>query len=493
MSKAVIIAALGLSISSLAFAAGQGAPAYQPFPNGYGYMDPSEIDILQTAVKAGDHAAVREHGWRLWAGIMQPAADGNWPIWFTWPNSTAAFLQTSGSMLARSRANATSGGSLLQLRVKATPARSLLKQNRAAMAIPVNVERVPYYPIPSEVRNNYPKAISTCDGEQCIIDGAHFQFNGDILIVTESLSQEGFNWIRDNKYYLKATLDTVHKKGVHELSAPQTHVVTKHMYWPVKADMISAIPVWHDYHDASYAGFAGYETWPDLVAIDPTGKDVGKAVQVNFLYGVFQYNRIPWRRLASSATVYGLNDFYYHKVTAEDWNSFDDADKAILNASSYWSSNKPFGVGDFLVTVAMHVNTKEIPTWALQSVWWSDRPDAAPYAANRPQIPQAKGPWNHYLLVDSYGIPETPGGDQPVAMNPYIELAIHPVGTNCNNCHNRAGWPKGTGKGQSSYQNPDCPNPLETLSPNSACLAALTLTDFLWIIRDRAGPPPPPK
>ena len=172
-------------------------------------------------------------------------------------------------------------------------------------------------------------------------------------------------------------------------------------------------------------------------------------------------------------------------MTADDWNSFDEADKAILNAASYWSNNQPFGVGDLLVTVAMHINTKEIPTWAMQSVWWSDQPNAGPYAANRPQIPQAKGPWDHYLLVDAYGIPDKAGG-QPVAMNPYIELAIHPVGTNCNNCHNRAGWPTGQNAGQASYQNPDCPNSLQTLSPSSKCLAALTLSDFQWIIPDRA-------
>jgi hypothetical protein len=42
------------------------------------------------------------------------------------------------------------------------------------------------------------------------------------------------------------------------------------------------------------------------------------------------------------------------------------------------------------------------------------------------------------------------------------------VGTNCNNCHNRAGWPTGKNAGQASYQNPDCSNPLQTLSPSSA-------------------------
>ena len=59
MSKAVIVAALGLSVSSLAFAADQGASAYEPFPNGYGYMDPNEIAALQRARQDGDRAIVR--------------------------------------------------------------------------------------------------------------------------------------------------------------------------------------------------------------------------------------------------------------------------------------------------------------------------------------------------------------------------------------------------------------------------------------------------
>ena len=469
MSKAVIVAALGMSISSLAFAADQGASAYEPFPNGYGYMDPNEIAALQRAKKDGDHAIVREHGWSLWAGIMQPASGANWPIWFSWPNSTAAFLPTAGPALGAAQA---------------TSASSLLQRNNLNLVIPVNVKRVPYYPIPSAVLKNYPKATTDC-GQGNICDGSHFQFNGDTLIATESLSQEGYDWIRGNRLYLQETLNTDHKNGEHELSAPQRHVVTKHMFWPVKADRISAIPVWHDYFDKQYAGYAGYERWPDLVAIDPTGRNVGKTLPVSYLYGVYRFDKTPWPRVSASAKVYGLNDFYYHKVTVDDWNSFDEADKAILNAASYWSYNQPFGIGDLLVTVAMHVNTKEIPTWAMQSVWWSDRPNAGSYATNRPKIPQAKGPWDHYLLVDAYGIANKVAG-QPVAMNPYIELASHPVGTNCNNCHNRAGWPTGKNAGQASYQNPDCSNPLQTLSPSSPCLAALTLSDFQWIIPDRA-------
>ena len=502
MFKAGIIAALGLSISAAAYAADRGAAAYEPFPTGYGYMDASEITKLHDAWqdgsnKPGNQAIIRDHGWRLWAGIMQQASGTSWPVWYTWPNSTAAFLPAAPAGL----------GSAL---AEGKPASSMLQRNMLNNTNPVHVDS-PFYPIPEPVANQYPSAVNNCtkdpknpknpEEDPNICDGAHFQFNGDILIATESLSQEGFDWIRGNRLYLKETLDKDHRAKTHQLLAPQQHVVTKHMFWPVKAGQVSAVPVWRsNYYPESYPDYAGYETWRDLIAIDPTGQNVGKTMQVSYLYGLYQPSEKPlpldkrkqWPTVTASAKVYGLNDFYYHKVTADDWASFDEADKAIINAASYWSYNQPFGVGDFLVTIAMHVNTKEIPTWTMQSVWWSDEPNAGQYAKNRPQLPQAKGPWDHYLLVDAYGSPEQkPPVSQPVATNPYIELASHPIATNCNNCHNRAGWPKGPDPDQSSYQSSDCPDLLATLSPDSDCLKKLTLTDFQWIITNRAIPVKP--
>jgi hypothetical protein len=499
MFKAGIIAALGLSISAAAYAADRGAPAYEPFPNGYGYMDANEITKLLNAWqdgsnKPGNQAIIRDHGWRLWAGIMQQASSTNWPLWFTWPNSTAAFLPAAPAGLGAALA-------------EGKPTSSMLQRNMLNNTNPVHVDG-PFYPIPEPVAKQYPNAVNNCtkdpkdpknpEEHPNICDGAHFQFNGDILIATESLSQEGFDWIRGNRLYLGAVLDSAHTAGEHQLLAPQQHVVTKHMFWPVKAGQITALPVWRsDDFNEDNPGYAGYEKWRDLIAIDPTGQNVGKTMQVSYLYGLYQPDektppppldkRKPWPTVSASAKVYGLKDFYYHKVTADDWASFDEADKAILNAASYWTYNQPFGAGDYLVTVAMHINTKEIPTWTMQSVWWSDQPNAGPYAQNRPQLPQAKGPWDHYLLVDAYGSPvQDPPVSQPVATNPYIELASHPIATNCNNCHNRAGWPKGPDPDQSSYQSSDCPDLLATLSTQSPCLAKLTLTDFQWIITDRA-------
>ena len=125
--------------------------------------------------------------------------------------------------------------------------------------------------------------------------------------------------------------------------AASSYLVPKHMYWPVKKDRITAIPVWH-YHPDTYPDYAGYETWPDLVAVDPTGQSVGKTVSVSYLYGVLAPTTppTPWPTVTASAKVYGLQDFDHHQVTKEDWQSFDENDKAILNAASYWAYAEPF-------------------------------------------------------------------------------------------------------------------------------------------------------
>ena len=58
------------------------------------------------------------------------------------------------------------------------------------------------------------------------------------------------------------------------------------MYWPVKAKGLTALPVWKNQIKPSNPNYAGYEIWDSLVAIDPTGKQVGKKADVEFLYGV---------------------------------------------------------------------------------------------------------------------------------------------------------------------------------------------------------------
>lgn len=91
-------------------------------------------------------------------------------------------------------------------------------------------------------------------------------------------------------------------------------------------------------------------------------------------------------------------------------------------------------------------------------------------------------------MTDSYAVPPNDEGKMDIAVNPYIEGVSHPVATSCRNCHIRAGWPTAAdnGAGTASYQNPDCPELLGYLTPETACLKPLSRSDYLWILPDRA-------
>jgi hypothetical protein len=151
------------------------------------------------------------------------------------------------------------------------------------------------------------------------------------------------------------------------------------------------------------------------------------------------------------------------------------------------------------VLIAMHIMTKEQPSWTFQSVYWSDHPNEGPNAANRPIIPGATGPWRNYLMASTYGIPEPSGGGRPpvggVHYNPYIELAAgHPVATNCMNCHMRGAFLPTGSPGLATYlttANTDDPGPIGILNQRNPIFQNLVMTDFQWSLPFRAGTPPP--
>lgn len=458
-------------------------PGYQPIPAGFDY--PANTATLNAAVEKVDIPAIRQHAWALFAGMMQPATDNvGWPVWYTWPNSVDA-------MRIKEKYCQNDEGKLgvIDIRKKL----SLIQQNKLHMASSdtiLDTLHTPYYPIPKPVIEMFKGKNVFSNNNSNIIPGKHFLFNGDIMIPTESLSSDGFNWINDNRYYNSKVMDSLFaiNKGK-SLNAPSTYIVTKHMYWPVLKGQLNLVPVWKSAaFSPSYTGYVGYETWKSFVAVDP-GDITNQVVpsKLSYLYDVYNFDttKLLGPITVDKPKVYSINDFYYHKITQADWDAFDESDKAILMAASYWAYNKPIGVGDYLITIASHINTKEIYTWTMQSAWWSDTPDKGPYSFNRPFLPNAKGPWKHYEMVDAYGVPYSNTNQLPAASNPYIELVIHPQQTNCNNCHIRAGYPTAQSiPNGASYQNATCQDLLMKFSDKTSCFQYYMRTDFQWIIPD---------
>ncbi len=389
------------------------------------------------------------------------------------------------------------------------------------------------------------------DQVAAICDGRAFINQGDVMIATESLTREGYEDIQDAQLYSAAKLQEMYKTKDNSVATKlgNDYISTKHMFWPVKGCKpgaavgsescrvrYGALPPWtpKNFKHKSYAtntDYVGYEVWGSVVAIDTCDGDEAQCPK-----GASASLQLAHVGGASAITtadpeVYAATDFVHVQISREVLETkFTAADRALLDQATIWAygdESQGFEAGDFLVVAAMHVTTKEVDTWAFQSVWWSPMNDATTdcpldqydhcfgqsgaYAATA--TPGGSSPnqysglsaaditaldaqvgdhWrSHYVLTDSYGIryeldgtkidvanyfagtPPTwattgPSGDPlpllPVSSNVYIEPVIHPLGTNCQNCHRRAGSPETScddytqGCGRSNYQTAQCPD-----------------------------------
>ena len=454
-----------------------------PFPSGYDF--PANPAKLEAMVKQRNFVGVRQHGWYLWAGLNQPGRDG-WPIWRSWNIATQAFAPALAPPMNTADKNSTpvaAGDSQTQA------LRSINIKNNA----PINLN-IPFYLIPDKVRAKHQAALKGITLSSAIPDGANFQNNGDLMLVAEPYSQPAYEGIRKLKLYDGVTLNKLLAAGKSDIPPLDARtIVLKHMYWPVKKTGLSALPVvnmeMYDkpaVPDTTYVGFENLARWAQAVAIDPVRTTIpaGEIAKVTYLYDVRQSDKITplGPNTYAAAMVVPLSSFYYKKLTLADYKALSTYDRVLLDASFYWVHGRLFEDGDYLVSVASHIITREIPSWTLQSVWWHNKPNEGDYAKDRPAIPKAKGPWRHYLMVSEYGITSVVGGKSlPIAYNPYIELASHPVTTNCRNCHIRSAWPK------ASYMQTPGPDALADIQLDNPIFKGLLRTDFLWTIADRAS------
>ena len=463
-------------------------------PDGFDY--PQAEGAIQVWVGNRDEKRARRHGWYLWAGLNSLAEGG--PVWRGWCTSTQAFAAEDEEAPAAGIHRMLSLGAFRRTDSLAA----------AADAEPIFLPGGPAYPVPEPVQAAFPQCyMPPHDGQPGQLrDGPTYQNNGDLMVAGVIYNRDAYKWIRNKDLYLGSTLAPLvppTDRTARMPLMPPGSIVLKPMMWPVPATGYTALPVWDDVREdgGRYAGFEVQSKWPRAVALTARRRPEVTRADVSFLY-----NLPVGPNNYADAPVADLRDFYAFRPKLE---GMDPCDRAILDASAWWAYNRPFQQGDFLAVVAMHILTKEQPAWTFQSVWWHDRADRGPFAADRPDIPakQAPGPWRHYLLTSTYGIPAAPGarsraalegpgaGPQwPVAFNPYIELAAdHPIQTNCMNCHHRAAWPgfqlPPPSWPTASYLAANGPGALDIFRQDDSIFNGLLGSDSMWAISDRVPVP----
>jgi len=493
----------------------------QPFPTSTNF--PLSEATLNTMVENREGHAIRAHGWELFAGLMDTVKskrDQEVWLWRTWPTASQAFDAEETDPIK------TSGGT------KRQEDSFLFAASQQQNSEKVNLTP-PAYRVPSSVCSIIGKDSTIAAGCEVPENGCQFQNNGDILIAGVIYNKTAFDHIRNNEIYDWENLASLWTNTYKDTkwqdreipTFPNTSFALKPMLWPVKQSGYTPLPIFPlDCYDGTmgcdslnrkvtYSGFEVQRVWKNAVAISPDISKKGTTLdQISFLYDVYTdktYQQQIGPVQYQNVEVHTLDEFYHWQVSKEEWKAMSAVDKAIISQSSYWAYGEDFQPGDYLVLVAMHVMTKELPTWTFQSFWWDNTTQAqgSKFASQRDTVTSPPMPtaYASYLMTSTYGMnaKRVNPAEWPVAFNPYIELAAaHPIQTNCRNCHQRAAFPNPSQKealgasieNYATYLLPNAgdPNTLDTLNFENAVFDSLLLVDFLWSIGDRVNPPTKP-
>jgi hypothetical protein len=286
---------------------------------------------------------------------------------------------------------------------------------------------------------------------------------GDAILSFNTYNQPMYDHIRENGYNDRDTLNSMVGKVEKVEDFPDPSIMVKTVWWPVRADGLTALAVWDDeplrpvewgrgvatrvkrgeFDDRTKRARKSlasheldgndFETFKRVVAIEPSASGIAEG-EVTF----FDVDDLTFeKRVHRVGRRVPLDRFFSFKLEdpklVKKLNSLPDMeDITTMN----WG--RPLQLGDYLVMVAAHVSTREIDDWVWATYWWHDRPNDG-MGADR--LDSIKGVWRDYRMRVAYHgvIPREPDGSPNIAYNPYLEAGFSEgVKSNCVSCHQRA-------------------------------------------------------
>lgn len=337
--------------------------------------------------------------------------------------------------------------------------------------------------------------------------------NGDPPSEINLYNQAYRDHVRGQGYQWRETLRDLVGRAADVADFPAEAIVVKTVWWPVRHDGLTTLPVWDEEPtrptfwgtgvgalvDQGFFGPLTPEQQAELksherhgnewgvfrrvVALDPTSTAApGATAEVDFFdpegldyqtsvrreARVVPLNRLLTVRLRDAATVDRLNASVLGNLTQRFWG-------------------RPITREDSLALVAVHVTTRETPDWVWATFWWHDEPATGDRPAGLP------APFDQFRMsvTHSADVPLADDGGPHITYNPYLEAGFsRGTQSNCLGCHQRAAYtPEGT--------NHPMPVHRGTIPLDDPSFQGDLRTHFLWslVFRPRsqaAATPPPP-
>jgi hypothetical protein len=418
LSPLILVVFSYLALGGLLY--GQGV--YKPIPSGFDF--PANQDALLKIRDDKDVAAMRKHGWLVFAGLTQlarPDEANSEAVWETWYQGPDIFAPAGPSPQGAKK------------RRVFTP----LKQSQVA--------------------------------------GAGPQAAGQSVASFTLFNQETKDHVRSNRYQMAQTMDDLNAgwpagtapKNRKIKDFPREAMTLKTTWWVVKKNQKTGMYIWDEKPETDPAPNQPAPTWKRAVVIDPTRDQIPADEKLDIA--------IRGKNFPGSHVV-PLKSFYYFVATAEDLPS--------LNAAPVGLGEDPnlgnVAAGDFLVLAGFHYTTKEIPDWVWATFWWHDQPNQGPYGEHRPDDTVLKGVWRNYKMDVALDMttPTETGGKPNAIFNPWMEARFgNGVHSNCMTCHQLATWPR----------RDFTPVTRGPLPDDAARFKDTTKTDFLWSVIFEGG------
>jgi hypothetical protein len=416
-SKSAACAMLVLLASSAAFA----QTGYFGIPDGFDY--PADKARLEVYRRDQNLSALRKHSWMLFAGMTQTTPDGT-PYWETWFRESEAFRP----------AGPTPQGPRRIIRQFATPT-------------------------------------------QLKAQGLEPHAPGQSTMSFVLFNQETYDHVRMNGLYQISKLQSINASFPNSTTWDQRKIPDfparamslKTIWWPAAGDRITPLPIWDNVPANPASQGNPWSTWKRVVGVDASRTQVpaGETMTISF------------EGISHPGThVVGRNQFYAVPVTADTIQAINQAIQdgdAGLQLDVQGALGRNLQVGDYLLFLGFHVTSKEIDDWTWSTLWWHDRPDDGPFAADRPD--EVKGVWRNYLMTnaDDQVTPREPDGSPRIGFNPWLEARFqNGILSNCMTCHHRASYP------QTNFlpirRGPPDPNTDPAFRPGRL------QTDFMWSV-----------
>jgi hypothetical protein len=378
------------------YAIGQQAtppPGYFDIPSGFDF--PADKQMLEQFRSSGNVSAQRVHVWNVFAGMTQPTPDGRYAIFETWYSEDETFQVGPAPQAVG-------------------PRRVVRRFKQPTQFLPPPGQAVP-------------------------------QAAGTALLSFVLYNFAGYDHVRSKRLYLPSELDSLQQNGAPDPKIPNNRTVPafpaatvalKTIWWPVAKDQVTPVPIWDPESNPARQNGNDFPTWARVVAVDPTRVNVPPNATMTIPLNGKQF---------PDSHVVGLDAF--HHVTLDAQTAQNAMQSGRTAEAAQFALGRALQEGDYVVLIATHLTTKEIDDWVWATLWWHDRPDGGPFAADRPAT--VTGVWRNYLMSASYdlNLPREADGGPHVTFNPWLEARFPNQGfggglvSNCMNCHNRASYP----------------------------------------------------